>query len=469
MRRMGVVRKAGPRKAAFDAPSTPGLQCPEGAPVTDEKTSETEKETAPGAEKQDATEAKAAEAKAAEDAKAAPAGESESASESDDEEAPDSASPEAIARRVAALGEEDQSEVVAREEERKLAERRAGKKKGKKGGLEVAASKKLSKIGKRAEPKRTVAVAADADPLIEKTAKLSEWAKQNQKTVQIVGALIAAALLGVAGFLYLEHKHETEASVLLTKAVEDERAKIGEAPKDKEDEPAAADPGLVFKTYEDRREAALKKYREVQTRFPKTGAAILSRLAEGSLLLDKREADPAAAAFLDVKGSALATADQEVKGRALEGMGFAYELKASTNAAEAAKHWDEALKAYKELENTVEVRGFKELAMYHQARVHQNKGEKDKAKELLLSLKERLNKTEDTTSNVPNGPSFPYLKEVAMDRLREIDPAAAPKQAPGGTAPGGSPQLSPAQIRKMIEDAQKKGKQGGDPHGGGGH
>lgn len=100
--------------------------------------------------------------------------------------------------------------------------------------------------------------------------------------------------------------------------------------------------------------------------------------------------------------------------------------------------------------------------MYHQARVLQNKGDKDKAKEILLSLKERLNKTEDTTSNVPLGPAFPYLREVAMDRLRELDPSAAPKQNGPGNAPGGSPQLTPAQIRKMIEDAQKKG----DPHGG---
>src|SRR4051812_37301442 len=84
----------------------------------------------------------------------------------------DAANPAEIARRVAALGADDEGEALAREEERKLAERRAAKKKGKKkGGLEVAASKKLAKIGTRAEPKRTVAVAADADPLIERTAK----------------------------------------------------------------------------------------------------------------------------------------------------------------------------------------------------------------------------------------------------------------------------------------------------------
>ena len=46
-----------------------------------------------------------------------------------------------------------------------------------------------------------------------------------------------------------------------------------------------------------------------------------------------------------------------------------------------------------------------------------------------------------------------------------VRPAAAPKQVGAGNAPGGNPQLSPAQIRKMIEDAQKKQK---DPHGGGG-
>jgi hypothetical protein len=423
--------------------------------VTDEKTSENE---------------------AKDDAKAAPegttdAGDSAGAPEeakSDAAEAEDdSASPEAIARRVAALGEEDPLEIQAREEERKLAERRqAGKKKkGKKGGLEVAASKRVAKIGTRAEPKRTIAVASDADPLIEKTAKLSEWAKQNQKAVQVVGALVAAALLGVAGFLYIEHKNETAASTLLTKAVEDERARIGEPPKEDADGPAPTDTSPMFKTFEARREAALAKYREVESRFPKTGAAILARLAEGSLLLDKHESDAAAAAFTDVRASALAAADQEVKGRAIEGLGFAYELKAQATPAEAPKLWDDALKAYKELENTVDVRGFKELAMYHQARVLQNKGENDKAKEILVNLKERLSKPDESVSNnVPQGPAFPYLREVAMDRLREIDPTAAPK-APSAS-PGGSPQLTPAQIRKMIEDAQKKQKSGGgDPHG----
>jgi hypothetical protein len=248
---------------------------------------------------------------------------SEKAAGADADTKASEATPEAIARRVAALSEEDELDKIAREEERKLAERRAAQKKGKKKtGLEVAASKKLSKIGTRAEPKRSIAVAVDADPLIERTARLRDWAKKNQKTVQLVGAGLTVALLAASGVLYYDHKRETEASVLLAKAVADERARIGEPPKDDEE----SDGSTIFKTYDERRESALKKYRQVETQFPKTGAAILARLAEGGLLLDKHDAEGAGTAYADVKNSPLAAVDQEVKGRALEGLGFASEL-----------------------------------------------------------------------------------------------------------------------------------------------
>jgi hypothetical protein len=395
------------------------------------------------------------------DDKKKPEGEGDAEGEGTDGDAEDAANPAAIARRVAALEADDASEALAREEERKLAERRAGKKKGKKkGGLEAAATKRLANIGTRAEPKRTVAVAADADPLIERTAKLSEWARKNQSKVQAFGALAIVALLGVAGFLYYDHKRETEASTILTKAVEAQSAKIGEPPKT-EDEDAPKE--TYYKTFDDRRAAALKQYRDVEGKFAGTGAAILARLAEGSLLLDKRESDNALAAFNDVKNSPLAAADSEVKARSLEGIGFAHELKAAANAADKDKSLDAALAAYKELENT-EVKGFKEMAMYHQARVLQAKGEKDKAKELLTSLKERLNKGDDAVApGLPPPPSFPYLKEVAMDRLGQIDPASAPpKRSHHGAGGGaGAQQFSPEQIKKMMEEMQKKG---GSPH-----
>jgi hypothetical protein len=164
-----------------------------------------------------------------------------------------------------------------------------------------------------------------------------------------------------------------------------------------------------------------------------------------------------------VKVSALANADHEVKGRALEGVGFAYELKAQAAPAEKDQHLDAALAAYKELENNVDVRGFKELAMYHQARVLMNKGDKDKAKELLLSVRERINKPEAPIApGVPTPPPFPFLKDVAMDRLHEIDPTAAPKMPPG-LGGGGLNNLSPEQIKRLMEQMQR---QGGGGHGG---
>jgi len=69
-----------------------------------------------------------------------------------------------------------------------------------------------------------------------------------------------------------------------------------------EDEDAPKE--TYYKTFDERRGAALKQYKEVQAKFPGTGAAILARLAEGSLLLDKRDIDNAIAAFTEVKGVA---------------------------------------------------------------------------------------------------------------------------------------------------------------------
>lgn len=405
---------------------------------------------------EDRVEAEKAKAETAEATKAEEPAESEDDDESEEDE--DAANPAAIARRVAALGADDETEALAREEERKLAERRASKKKGKKKtGLEAAASKKLNKIGTRAEPKRVVAVAADADPLIERTAKLSDWAKKNQKTVQMVGALLTVALLSIAGFLYFQHKKETDASVVLTKAIEVQRARIGEPKKDDDEEEQHEQ---YFKTHEARRDAALKAYRDVESKYPGTGAAILARLAEASLLLDKKDADGALAAYNEVKGSALAAADTEVKGRALEGIGFAYELKALATPADKAKNLDAALASFKELENTADVKGFKELAMYHQGRVLTNKGDKEEAKKVLSSLKERLAKADEPLApGLPTPPTYPYLKEVAMDRLREVDPEAAPKAPKGGGGHGGAGGMSEEQIQRMIE--QMKKQQGG--------
>jgi hypothetical protein len=388
----------------------------------------------------------------AEGAQAAATADSDDEEDEDDEEK--DASPDAIAKRVAALGPADELSAIAEAEERKLAVRKR-KRRGKR-GLEAAASKRLKKIAAKApKAKRPVSAAVEAaDPLLERTQALGDWAKKNQK---LVGGVIAAALavfLGFALMTYLDQKKAMEASVTLAAAVADQRGRVGEVKEDEDDEDKPKDTTPIFKTAEDRRNSALSKYREVSSRYKGTGAATLARLAEGSLLLDARDADGAAAAFSEVKASPLATADAEVKGRALEGLGFAYELKAQLDAAQAPKHLEDAEKTFRELENT-DVEGFKELGMYHQARVAEARGDKDKAKELLKSLHERLTQ--------PGGTKYTYLQEVSDARLRALDPLALPPKPPGMLGGPGGNRLTEAQLRQLFEQLQKHGG------GGGGH
>ena len=367
----------------------------------------------------------------------------------------DAMSPEAIAKRVDALGAEDEAERMARIEEEKLAERRAKTKVGKKrSGLEAAASKKLASIGNKPPPPRrtSAAAAADADPLLRRTTELSKWAKEHQPVVVGVGLALVVALLGTAGYTWWAQSRETNASAELTKAVADERGRIGDPDKE-EDPDRPRDPRPVFKTEADRRDSALAKYRDIESKYKGTGAAYLSRLQEGSLLLDKHDVDGALAAFNDTKTSPLAQADVEVRGRAIEGTGFAHELKAAADPGSASAQLDEAIKAFRELENT-DVQGFKELGMYHQARVYELKGDKDKAKELLKSLHERVTKPGE------NHP-FPYLEQVTDDRLRALDPTALPAKPSGpmgpmGAGAGGQPKMSEAQMKALIEQLKKQ-------------
>lgn len=374
------------------------------------------------------------------------------------------ANPASILARVQALGEEDELERISREEEEKLAERRAAAKK--KSRLESSASKKLDAIGTKPKKNKRPVVEAAAedvaakpynDALYRRTMTLGEWISKNRKTVATVAGVAAAAGLVTFGYLAYTGTQNAHASRILLEATADEAGRIG-APGKKDDD-APPDPRPEFATLEARNASALAKYREVSTKYKGTGPAILAKLAEGSLLLDGKDADGAITAFQDAQKSSLAAVDAEVRGRALEGLGFAYEMKGNL---------DEAAKTYKELENTVEVKGFKELAMYHQARVAEAKDDKVKAKELYKTVFTRIS---DPLAKSP----FPYLQEAVEDRLRSLDPAALPPKQMGFGGPGGQNPVNEAQLKKLqeqikkqMEEAQQKQGQGGaSPSGSG--
>ncbi len=423
-----------------------------------EKTDKTKDEKATNAEESAAKEANEDESSEEESSDEGSSEEESSDEGSSEEESTDESAEEepvaAKAKKPLVTGEDldlsDDPELA--KEELALAERRSKlKKKGQgKAALAKAASKKLAEVRdkrKSREARDGASQAVDAaDPLLARTNQVGGWLDNNQRTVQTVGGLLVVGLVGAGGYLYYQQKHEADASIQLSKAVADDRGLVGEAPPE-DDENRIKDPRPIFKTAEERRESALKRYKDVQSKFPGTGAAFLARLGEASVLLDKRDADGAIAAYTEAKGTPLSAADVEVKGRATEGLGFAYELKARLVPAEKDKNLDLALAEFKALENVVDAKGFKELGMYHQSRVMQAKGDSAKAKELLLAVRERLSKPGE------NHP-FAYLEEMATDRLRMLDPKAVPPK----------PKYNEAQLQQMLE--KLRGQQGGGGGGG---
>jgi hypothetical protein len=368
--------------------------------------------------------------------------------------------PEAIAARVDRIGEETELDRVANEEEKKLLER---KKSQKKRGLEAAASKRLAKIGESAvkRPSALGAVNPDADPLLEQAARASTWIKEHRQTFGGIAAVGLLAIAGFGGWSYWQDKRNGQASALLAQALSDQHGYVSDKEPDDDDDttkPAHLYP--TFKSAAERRDAALAKYRDVQSKYRGTGAAILAQLAEGSLLLDAGDSKGATDAYWAVKESALGKADGQVRGRAFEGLGFADELDAKSDPANKDKHLNEALQEFQFLEN-VDVNGFKELGLYHQARVEEAMGDKAKAIDLLKDVQKRVS---DPGQTHP----FSYLEFVVEDRLRELDPSALPPKAPKsmgggpggagramGAGPGGLDMNDP-QVQKLIEQLKQR-------------
>jgi hypothetical protein len=280
----------------------------------------------------------------------------------------------------------------------------------------------------------------------------ARWLKKNFGVLQWV---IIAAIAGGIGYAVYDSrstKRAEAASAELLKGTLSERGRVVAGTTAKNDEENPDDPTPVFKSIDEKRETALASYRKVTTAHPGTGAAILARMGEAGILLDKREWDASLAAYNEVKSSALAAADVTVRGRALEGAGLALEGKKDTEGA---------LKTFRELGNT-DVRGLKELGMYHEARILHAKGDNDKAKDLLKRARERLKNTESaakTSVPMPGGESRPFgfLEGQIEDLLKRIDPtalAAEPAAALPGAAGGKS--VTPENLKKLQEELQRK-------------
>jgi hypothetical protein len=378
--------------------------------------------------------------------------------QSDVQSGEDKFRPEAIAARMDSIGEETDAERLAREEERKLLERKRQTKQGKQ-GLQASASKRLAKIGEGTVKRPSTVTGptpAEADALLEGVARLRRSIRDHRQAFQALVTVAVLGGVGVLGWIYWQDKRNEDASAALAQGFAAELGQVVDKSDDDDDENRAKALYPTFKSTADQREAALAKYRSVEAKYAGTGAAILARLAEASLLLDAGDAKAAASAYDEVRASPLAQADAEVRGRALEGRGFACELLARTDEANADKHRDEALSAFRDMQSA-DMKGMRELGRYHEARMLLAKGDREKAIEILKEVYKSVSEGGDSHR-------FPFLEFAVEDRLRELDPQALPpktsKLAPG---PGSDTASENPQVQDLLRQLRSKGKGGVTP------
>jgi hypothetical protein len=285
------------------------------------------------------------------------------------------------------------------------------------------------------------------DALSRMTSGAGRWIRQNFHILQWV---LLAAVVGTGGTLfYLSRveKKEGTASATLIAAVAADRGKVLAEDK-RSDEEKEIDPTRVFKSAEERSDTALAAYNKVIDEHAGSGAAILAKLGQAGVMLDKKDYPHALEAFSAVAASTLAGADPDVKGRALEGLGFAKEGKGDL---------DGALATFKELEG-IDAKGYKELGLYHQARILIAKKDTDKAKELLKTAREKLQ------APGVDGHTFQFLEAVVDETLRKLDPSAVPARTQLGGPKGSS--MTPEEIERLIKKARENAekRKAGESH-----
>ena len=291
------------------------------------------------------------------------------------------------------------------------------------------------------------------DQLARAASGTQRWLKTNFKLV--LGGIAAALAIAGGVMFYIDRQDKARAasSDALIAALSNERGDViaeGAPPSPMQAQLKETDPRPSFGTHAARADAALAAYEKVTAEHPSSGAAILARLGKAGIHLDRGEADAALSGFNEVLTTELAKADLDVRARATEGKAFALEAK---------KDHDGALNAFRELEGMD--KSFEDLAKYHQARIHFRKGEKDRAKELLVALYKKL--------EVPPADGTPpqrKLRENVEQYLRAVDPQALPKKKQLASPFAAGRQPTEEEINAWIQEQMKQQGAGhGDDHG----
>lgn len=366
----------------------------------------------------------------------------------------------ALAQKVdALLGEKDDLELLARAEEAKLEARTGGRGKA---ALEEAATKRLAEIGTK-KPKKPAEVEATeaarraaVSSALATPDRMSDFVTKHRKTLGMVAGAVVVGLAIVGGFSYAAEKKRERASAELAQAFTalDARIVTPEQAKLKTEDDPASD-GPTYGSADERAEAAIAKLETVEKGFAGSGAAFIAELTRASVLAEQGKYSEALAVYQSVKKTPLGKADIEISLRAAEGIGAAHEALALRTPEKRKEELEAALASYKELIDS-DALGFAELGQYHTARVFEQQGETEKAKELYHAVYKKVTKPSEER------PLGTYLEAVLTMRLHAIDPTF---EVPRQKAVGGSSQLDEAQIKKLLEELKKNPGKGGPVEG----
>lgn len=304
---------------------------------------------------------------------------------------------------------------------------------------------------KRERERATVAVPMGLDAsermddlFVRTTHAAAGWLRKNFRWLQWV--VIASVLggFGLQGYRYVAKSKAAESADALAVGLVAEGGSVrpasGDESKSVNPELEQLDPRPVYDSEEARTGAAEQGYRKAIAGYGESGAGWLARLGLAGLLYDQEKWDEAIGLYRSVRASELAKQDPDVLARSIEGIGLALEGKGDKDAA---------LQAFRELTNQEGAPSLATLGLYHQARLLLEKGEKDKAKELALKAKERLDKDAQPPGKdkdaAPKRPS--YLGESVKMLLARIDPSsgAATRNI------GDMLRDDPSKLQKMLE------------------
>jgi tetratricopeptide (TPR) repeat protein len=275
------------------------------------------------------------------------------------------------------------------------------------------------------------------DALARGTHAVTGWLKAHFNKLQWVVVLGIAGGIGFQIYVHRRNKAEAAATDKLVAGIEAELARVG-GTAEPDEITGLADTRQSFADQKARLAAAEKAYRAA---VDSDGVGTLARIGLAGVLYDQGKYQDALKEYQTVRLSQVAAKDSDLRCRAIEGVGL---------SEEGLGHIEQALAAFGELAKS-DVVGFAPLGLYHQARLAKQKGDREKAKELVKSALEKLEKAKGSDKPLAFGEPTAFTESAARDLLASIDPSAAVR--PSGP--------TPEQLQK-LQQAMDKAKSGGE-------